>query len=66
MSGTAAEVSRFISGVKIPERSFRPFFAPLCLRIDASKEVQEMLTVQHLSILHNQDLRPLIQDLSFT
>ncbi|MBQ9252711.1 MAG: ABC-F family ATP-binding cassette domain-containing protein [Clostridia bacterium] len=25
-----------------------------------------MLTVQHLSILHNQDLRPLIQDLSFT
>ena len=25
-----------------------------------------MLTVQHLSILHNRDLRPLIQDLSFT
>ena len=25
-----------------------------------------MLTVQHLSILHNKDLRPLISDLSFT
>lgn len=25
-----------------------------------------MLTVQHLSIIHNQDLRPLIRDLSFT
>lgn len=25
-----------------------------------------MLTVQHLSILHNRDLRPLIRDLSFT
>ena len=25
-----------------------------------------MLTVQHLSITHNKDLRPLIRDLSFT
>ena len=25
-----------------------------------------MLTVQHLSVLHNRDLRPLIRDLSFT